>query len=40
MTISKIEDKRFRFTGFDINKTDEGIEINMEDYADSIDEIT
>ena len=40
LTISKIEDKRFRFTGIDINKTDEGIEISMEDYADSIDEIT
>merc|ERR1712115_289252 len=38
-TISKIEENNFRFTGLDVKTTDEGIEISMEDYANSITEI-
>merc|ERR1712101_34810 len=35
----KIEENNFRFTGLDVKTTDEGIEISMEDYANSITEI-
>ena len=38
-TISKVESSEFRFTGIDIVKTEEGIEVSMEDYAQSIEEI-
>ena len=38
-TISKIEENNFRFTGLDVKTNDEQIEISMEDYADSINEI-
>ncbi|XP_064120750.1 uncharacterized protein LOC135225347 [Macrobrachium nipponense] len=38
-TISKVESSEFRFTGIDIVKTREGIEVSMEDYAQSIEEI-
>ena len=38
-TISKVESSEFRFTGIDIFKTKEGIEVSMEDYAQSIEEI-
>ena len=38
-TISKVESSAFRFTGIDIVKTIEGIEVSMEDYAQSIEEI-
>merc|ERR1712115_637982 len=38
-TISKIEENNFRFTGLDVKTNDEQIEISMEDYANSINEI-
>merc|ERR1711867_97680 len=38
-TISKIEENNFRFRGLDVKTTEEGIEISMEDYANSIKEI-
>ena len=39
LTVSKVERSCFRFTGIDVKKTTDGIEISMEDYADSIEEI-
>ena len=39
LTISKVEYGNFRFTGVDVKKTDEGIEVSMNDYADSIAKI-
>ena len=39
LTVSKVEKKEFRFTGIDIKQTKEGIDISMEDYANSIQEI-
>ena len=39
LTISKIENNKFRFTGVDIEKTSDGIVAGMEDYAASIDSL-
>ena len=39
LDISKIEDGEFRFTGIDVKKIDGGIEISMEDYAKSLEEV-
>ena len=39
LTVSKVERSCFRFTGIDVKKTTNGIEISMEDYADSIEDI-
>ena len=39
LDVSKVEDEKFRFTGIDIKKVDDGIEISMEDYAESLEEI-
>ena len=39
MTVSKIEEDCFRFTGLDIKKVDDGIEVLMKDYADSLEDI-
>ena len=38
-TMSKIEEDCFRFTGLDIKKVDDGIEVSMEDYAESLEDI-
>ena len=38
-TISKVESSAFRFTGIDLTKTEYGIEVSMEEYAQSIEEI-
>merc|ERR1712115_7961 len=38
-TVSKVEENNFRFKGLDVKTNDEQIEISMEDYADSINEI-
>ena len=35
--MSKVEKNKFRFTGVDIEKTEEGITISMEDYANSLE---
>ena len=39
LDVLKIEDDKFRFTGIDIRKTEDGIEISMEDYVESLEEI-
>ena len=39
MTVSKVEKSKFRFTGVDVEKTENGIAVSMEDYANSIEEI-
>ena len=39
LTVSKIEEDCFRFTGLDIKKVDDGIEVSMEDYAESLEDI-
>ena len=38
--LSKIERKKFRFTGVDIVQQDDRIEVSMEDYAKSLEKIT
>ena len=37
LSVSKVEKNKFRFTGVDIEKTEEGITISMEDYANSLE---
>ena len=37
LDISKVEDKEFRFTGIDVKEVEDGIEISMEDYLNSIE---
>ena len=39
LTVSKIEKDNFRYTGIDVSTTDDGIEIQMEDYVESLKEI-
>ena len=39
LTISKVEHGSFRFTGVDVRKSEERIEISMEDYVESIEPI-
>merc|ERR1712030_150068 len=39
LDVSKIEDGRFRFTGIDIEQIDGRIELSMEEYADSLEDI-
>ena len=39
LTVSKIERDRFRYTGIDVSAVDDGIEIQMEDYVDSLEEV-
>ena len=39
LDVSKVEDDSFIFTGIDIKKVEEGIEISMEDYAKSLEEV-
>ncbi len=38
-TVSKVEEDKFRFTGLDVKAENGRIEISMEDYADSVEEI-
>merc|ERR1712163_97313 len=38
-TVSKVEEDMFRFTGLDVKAKNGRIEISMEDYADSVEEI-
>ena len=33
LTISKVEEDSFRYTGLDVNVISDGIEISMEEYA-------
>ena len=39
LTVSKIEEDCFRFTGLDIKKVDNGIKVSMEDYTNSLEDI-
>ena len=39
LTVSKIEKDKFRYTGIDVSAVDDGIEVQMEDYLDSLEEI-
>ena len=39
LTVSKIERDKFRYTGIDVSAVNDGIEIEMEDYVDSLEEI-
>ena len=39
LDVSTVESNCFRFTGIDVKKVKEGIEISMEDYAKSLEEI-
>ena len=39
LTVSKVERDHYRFTGIDVKKSGDSIELSMEDYADSIEEI-
>merc|ERR1712101_37676 len=38
-TVSKIEEDKFRFTGLDVKVEDGKVQVSMEDYADSVNEI-
>ena len=39
LDVSKVEDDSFRFTGIDMKKVEDGIEISMKDYVESLEEI-
>ena len=39
LTVSKVERNSYRFTGIDVKKASSGIELSMDDYAASIEEI-
>ena len=39
LTVSKVEKDKFRFTGIDIERTEDGVKMSMEDYVGSITEI-
>ena len=39
LTVSKIEEDTFIFTGLDVKVVDDGIEISMEDYTQSLQDI-
>ena len=39
LTVSKIEKDKFRYTGIDVSVVEDGIEVEMEDYVDSLEEI-
>ena len=39
LNVSKVEKNKYRFTGIDIEKKNDGIVMSMEDYAESIEEI-
>ena len=39
LTVSKIERENFRYTGIDVKTVEDGIEIEMQDYVNSLDEV-
>ena len=39
LTVSKIEKENLRYTGIDVKTIEDGIEIEMQDYVDSLDEV-
>ena len=40
LDVSKVEDDKFRYTGIDIKKVENGIEISMDEHAESFEENT
>ena len=40
LTVSKVEEDVFRYTGLDVKMVSDGIKISMEDYSRSLKEIT
>ena len=40
LTVSKVEEDKFRYTGLDVNVISDGIEISMEEYAKSLQSLT
>ena len=40
LTVSKVEEDKFRYTGLDVNVISDGIEISMEEYAKSLQNLT
>ena len=40
LTVSKIEKDKFRYTGINVTAVEDGIEIEMEDYVESLEEVT
>ena len=39
LTVSKIEKENFRYTGIDVKTVEDGVEIDMKDYVDSLEEV-
>ena len=39
LTVSKIERDNFRYTGIDVKTVEDGIEVEMKDYVDSLEEV-
>ena len=39
LTVSKIERDNFRYTGIDVKTVEDGIEVEMEDYVESLEEV-
>ena len=39
LTVSKIERENFRYTGIDVKTVEDGVEIDMQDYVDSLEEV-
>ena len=39
LTVSKIERDNFRYTGIDVKTIEDGIEVEREDYVDSLEEV-
>ena len=39
LTVSKVERDRFRFTGWDVQKYEDGVLVSMEEYANSLKDI-
>ena len=40
LAISKVEKDKFRFTGWDIEKYEDQVKVSMEDYSNSLKEMT
>ena len=38
-TVSKVEKRKFRYTGLDVESRGKEVELSMEDYAKSLDEV-
>ena len=39
LTVSQIERDKFRYTGIDVSAVEDGLEIEMEDYVESLEEV-